>query len=122
MAKIVASLCLVFFPFFNDLKADELVSKEMPSDALVFFETKGISEFLIKVRDSTFFQSLLESGDFDELKSSDFIKEVSSTFDFLELFLRKDIWVLNERLLSGRMGVAAYEAEDPEEWRPATTR
>lgn len=115
MAKIVASLCLVFFPFFNDLKADELVSKEMPSDALVFFETKGISEFLIKVRDSTFFQSLLESGDFDELKSSDFIKEVSSTFDFLELFLRKDIWVLNERLLSGRMGVAAYEAEDPED-------
>jgi len=115
MAKIVASLCFIFFLFSNELKADGLISKEMPGDALVFFETKGISEFLVKVRDSSFFQSLLGSGDFDEIKSSDFIKEVSSTFDFLELFLRKDIWVLNEKLLNGTMGVAAYESEDPED-------
>ncbi|MBD28758.1 MAG: hypothetical protein CMO38_05870, partial [Verrucomicrobiaceae bacterium] len=69
MAKIVASLCFIFFLFSNELKADGLISKEMPGDALVFFETKGISEFLVKVRDSSFFQSLLGSGDFDEIKS-----------------------------------------------------
>ena len=43
------------------------------------------------------------------------MKEVSSTFEFLELFLAKDIWTLNERLLNGKMGLGAYESEDPDD-------
>ena len=101
MAKRLASFCLIYFIALHGLKAESTVSEQMPGDALIFFESEKISDFLVKVRDSDFFQSLLESGDLDEIKSSDFMKEVSSTFEFLELFLAKDIWTLNERLLNG---------------------
>ena len=115
MAKRLASFCLIYFIALHGLKAENAVSEQMPSDALIFFESEKISDFLVKVRDSDFFQSLLESGDLDEIKSSDFVKEVSSTFEFLELFLAKDIWTLNERLLNGKMGLGAYESEDPDD-------
>ncbi|MED5259180.1 MAG: hypothetical protein VYC72_05020 [Verrucomicrobiota bacterium] len=115
MAKRLASFCLIYFIALHGLKAESTVSEQMPGDALIFFESEKISDFLVKVRDSDFFQSLLESGDLDEIKSSDFMKEVSSTFEFLELFLAKDIWTLNERLLNGKMGLGAYESEDPDD-------
>ena len=115
MAMRLTSFCLIYFIALQASKAGSLLSSKMPSDALVYFETKKISEFLIKVKEADFFQSLIESGDLDEIKSSDFIKDASGTFNYLELFLAKDIWVLNKRLLSGKMGIAAYESEEPEE-------
>ena len=115
MAMRLTSFCLIYFIALQASKAGSLLSSKMPSDALVYFETKKISEFLIQVKEADFFQSLIESGDLDEIKSSDFIKDASGTFNYLELFLAKDIWVLNKRLLSGKMGIAAYESEESEE-------
>ena len=68
---------------FVDLQDNDLI---MISDIDEIPRPEKISDFLVKIRDSDFFQSLIESGDLDEIKSSDFIKEVSSTFEFLELF------------------------------------
>ena len=58
MAKRLASFCLIYFIALHGLKAENAVSEQMPSDALIFFESEKISDFLVKVRDSDFFQSL----------------------------------------------------------------
>ena len=55
MAKRLASFCLIYFIALHGLKAESTVSEQMPGDALIFFESEKISDFLVKVRDSDFF-------------------------------------------------------------------
>ena len=90
----------------------------MPDEALLFFETIGFSKFLKEVKQSEVLQSLLSSGDLEDIKSSHFFKEAASVCRVLELVLRTDIWKLNDRFLSGRMAIAAYpphdDSDDPE--------
>ena len=123
MAKLVATFCFFLALSIVRVKADEQSQEDslsglMPHEALVFFETIGFSNFLKEVKQSEVLQSLLSSGDLEDIKSSHFFKEAASVCRVLELVLRKDIWELNDRFLSGRMAIAAYppkeDSDDPE--------
>lgn len=123
MAKLIATFCyLLALPIVqvnaDQQSQDDSLSGLMPNEALLFFETIGFSKFLKDVKQSEVLQSLLSSGDLEDIKSSHFFREVASTRRILELILRTNIWKLNDRLLSGRMAIAAYpsdeDSDDPE--------
>lgn len=123
MAKLIANFCFFLALSIVQLHADEQsqedsLSGSMPDEALLFFETIGFSKFLKEVKQSEVLQSLLSSGDLEDIKSSHFFKEAASVCRVLELVLRTDIWKLNDRFLSGRMAIGAYpphdDSDDPE--------
>ena len=93
MAKLVATFCFFLALSIVRVKADEQsqegsLSGLMPHEALVFFETIGFSNFLKEVKQSEVLQSLLSSGDLEDIKSSHFFKEAASVCRVLELVLR----------------------------------
>ena len=117
MAKLIATFCyLLALPIVqvnaDQQSQDDSLSGLMPNEALLFFETIGFSKFLKDVKQSEVLQSLLSSGDLEDIKSSHFFREVASTRRILELILRTNIWKLNDRLLSGRMAIAAYPSDE----------
>ena len=123
MAKLIANFCFFIALSIVQVNADQQSQEDslsglMPNEALLFFETVGFSKFLKEVKQSEVLQSLLSSGDLDDIKSSHFFKEAESVCRVLELVLRTDIWELNDRFLSGRMSIAAYpptdDSSDPE--------
>ncbi|MEE2808126.1 MAG: hypothetical protein VYB73_02345 [Verrucomicrobiota bacterium] len=123
MAKLIANFCFFLALPIVQVKSDQQsqedsLSGSMPNEALLFFETIGFSKFLKEVKQSEVLQSLISSGDLEDIKSSHFFKEAESVCRVLELVLRTDIWELNDRFLSGRMAIAAYppdeDSSDPE--------
>ena len=117
MAKLIANFYFFIALSIVQVNADQQSQEDslsglMPNEALLFFETVGFSKFLIDVKESEVLQSLLSSGDLEDIKSSHFFKEAKSVCRILELVLRTDIWELNDRFLSGRMGIAAYPASE----------
>jgi hypothetical protein len=123
MAKLIANFFFFLALSIVQVNADQQSQEDslsglMPDEALLFFETIGFSNFLKEVKKSEVLQSLLSSGDLEDIKSSHFFKEAASVRRVLELVLRTDIWKLNERFLSGRMAIAAYpshdDSDDPE--------
>ena len=123
MAKLIANFYFFLALAIVQLHADEQSQEDslsglMPDEALLLFETIGFSNFLKEVKESEVLQSLLSSGDLEDIKSSHFFKEAASVCRVLELVLRTDIWKLNDRFLSGGMAIAAYpshdDSDDPE--------
>ncbi|MEO1861034.1 MAG: hypothetical protein ABGZ19_14150, partial [Verrucomicrobiales bacterium] len=122
MAKLIANFFFFLALSIVQVNADQQLQEDslsglMPDEALLFFETIGFSNFLKEVKKSEVLQSLLSSGDLKDIKSSHFFKKAASVCRVLELVLRTDIWKLNDRFLSGRMGIAAYspheDSDDP---------
>jgi hypothetical protein len=117
MAKLIANFFFFLALSIVQVNADQQSQEDslsglMPDEALLFFETIGFSNFLKEVKKSEVLQSLLSSGDLEDIKSSHFFKEAASVCRVLELVLRTDIWKLNDRFLSGRMGIAAYSSHE----------
>ena len=117
MAKLIANFYFFLALAIVQLHADEQSQEDslsglMPDEALLLFETIGFSNFLKEVKESEVLQSLLSSGDLEDIKSSHFFKEAASVCRVLELVLRTDIWKLNDRFLSGGMAIAAYPSHD----------
>ena len=117
MAKLIATFCYLLALPIVQVNADQQSQEDslsglMPNEALLFFETIGFSKFLKDVKQSEVLQSLLSSGDLEDIKSSHLFKKVASARRVLELMLRTNIWKLNDRFLSGRMAIAAYPSDE----------
>ncbi len=113
-------LAAIFTVVLSPARASEPVGPTLagtvPEGALAFFETAGLSELIRAVRGSEVFQNVLASDDFKSVQGSKFFEEASASRRLAEFVLRMSIWEASDKLLGGRVMVAAYpagEGEDP---------
>ncbi len=112
---LALALCLLAAPTHA---ADEIappggtLAGSVPGGAIAFFETAGLGDLVRKVGEWEVFQSVLAGEDFERLKATRAFKEATSARKFAEFVLRMSIWEASDRLLGGRLAVAAYPPAD----------